>query len=261
VDDVGTTERKGRVLVITLDRPEARNAVNGDVARGLESAIDELADDDELWVASCALSPLERSAQCSVPAATSRSSRPGLSARSSPHAAAWPASSSGNSDKPVIAAVDGLATGGGCELVITADPVVASARVLFGLAEVKRNLIARGGRAFRLPCVIGLVPAMVAVLTGELIPARRAYEFGMVNLLVAPEQLSDEAFRLASQIVDTAPLAARAGRRIARATSRLDDDAQREMANGEVAQLLRSEDTPEGLAAFAEKRAPVWKAR
>jgi enoyl-CoA hydratase len=163
--------------------------------------------------------------------------------------------------KPVIVAVDGLATAGGCEIVLAADLVVASRRAAFGLAEVKRNLIAGAGGLFRLPKAIGQAAAMEAILTGEPIPAERAYELGLVSRLTEPGEALDEALRLAEQIAANAPLAVFASRKVVLAAAFDDEEALVNLTNTEFAKVLSSEDTGEGLTAFIEKRAPQWKGR
>lgn len=163
--------------------------------------------------------------------------------------------------KPIIVAVDGLATAGGCEIVLAADLVVATTRSSFGLAEAKRNLIAGAGGLFRLPRAIGQAAAMEAILTGEPIPAQRAYDLGLVSRLVEPGEATNEAMRLAEQITAAAPLAVWASRKVVLAAASEDDETLKQMTNEEFAKVVQSEDTKEGLEAFIEKRAPNWKGR
>ena len=163
--------------------------------------------------------------------------------------------------KPVIVAVDGLATAGGCEIVLASDLVVATTRSAFGLAEVKRNLIAGAGGLFRLPRAVGQAAAMEAILTGEPIPAQRAYDLGLVSRLVEPGAAVDEAFRLADKIVANAPLAVWASRKVVLASAYADDETLKQMTNDEFAVVIASQDTNEGLSAFIEKRAPNWTGR
>jgi enoyl-CoA hydratase len=163
--------------------------------------------------------------------------------------------------KPVVAAVDGLATAGGCEIVLAADLVVASTRSAFGLAEVKRNLVAGAGGLFRLPRAIGQAAAMEAILTGEPILAERAHALGLVSRLTEPGAAMDEARRLAEQITAAAPLAVRASRRVVLAAATEDDETLVRMTNEAMAEVMRSEDLQEGLTAFIEKRPPRWQAR
>jgi enoyl-CoA hydratase len=259
--DIVTYEARDRTAIITLNRPDARNAINGDVANGMEAAIDRLEGDDEVWVGI-------------ITANTAGQERPvfcagaDLKAINSGNAAALNTTRGGFAGfvyrerrKPVIVAVDGLATAGGCEIVLAADLVVATTRSAFGLAEVKRNLIAGAGGLFRLPRAIGQAAAMEAILTGEPIPAERAYNLGLVSRLVGPGEAVDEAMRLADQITACAPLAVWASRRVVLAAAYEDDDTLRRLTNEEFAKVLASEDTTEGLTAFIEKRAPIWKGR
>ena len=261
MSDIVKYQAQGRVGVITLNRPEARNAINGDVAEGIEAAIDQLEADNDVWVGI-------------VTANTEGQERPvfcagaDLKAINSGNAASLYTKKGGfagfvyrDRKKPVIVAVDGLATAGGCEIVLAADLVVATTRSAFGLAEVKRNLIAGAGGLFRLPRAIGQAAAMEAILTGEPIPAARAYELGLVNRVVEPGQAVASAMELALKICDAAPLAVWASRKVVLATAYEDDETLIRMTNEGFAEMLASEDTKEGLTAFIEKRPPKWQAR
>jgi enoyl-CoA hydratase len=252
---------RDRVAIITLNRPEARNAVNGDVATGLEAAIDRLEGDDEIWVGILTANTggQERPVFCAGA---------DLKAINSGDAAALSTARGGfggfvyrDRAKPVIVAVDGLATAGGCELVLAADLVVATTRSAFGLAEAKRNLIAAAGGLFRLPRAIGQAAAMEAILTGESIPASRAYELGLVSRLVEPGEALDAALELAARITACAPMAVRESRAIVRAAATADDDTLIRMTNDALRRVMRSDDLSEGLAAFIEKRPPNWSGR
>jgi enoyl-CoA hydratase len=259
MSDIVLYEVQGRVALITLNRPDARNAVNGDVAAGVEAAIDRMEEDSEVWVGI-------------IRANTEGQDRPvfcagaDLKAINSGNAAALNTARGGFAGfvyrerrKPVIVAVDGLATAGGCEIVLAADLVVATTRSAFGLAEVKRNLIAGAGGLFRLPRAIGQAAAMEAILTGEPIPAERAYQLGLVSRLVAPGEAVTEALRLAEQITACAPLAVWASRKVVLAAAYEDDETLKKLTNEQFATVLQSDDTKEGLTAFIEKRTPHWK--
>jgi len=261
MSDIVQYEVRDRVAVITLNRPEARNAINGDVAVGLEDAVDQMEADDDVWVGI-------------LTANTANQDRPvfcagaDLKAISSGHANTLATERGGfggfvyrERRKPVIVAVDGLATAGGCELVLAADLVVATTRSAFGLAETKRNLIAAAGGLFRLPRAIGQAAAMEAILTGEPIPADRAFQLGLVSRLVGPGDALDEAHRLAEQITACAPLAVWESRAIVRAAADQTDETLKSMTNDAMRRIMASDDTTEGLAAFIEKRSPNWSGR
>lgn len=261
MSDIVLYEVRGHVALITLNRPEARNAVNGDLAQGVEAAIDRMEDDPAVWVGILTANTTgqERPVFCAGA---------DLKAINSGQAGALNTARGGfagfvyrERKKPVIVAVDGLATAGGCEIVLGADMVVATTRSAFGLAEVKRNLIAGAGGLFRLPRAIGQAAAMEVVLTGEPLPAARAYELGLVNRLVEPGRAVDEAMALAEKICENAPLAVWASRRVVLATPSHDDAELIAMTNREFAGVMASEDTKEGLTAFIEKRQPNWQGR
>jgi len=250
------------VAVITLNRPDARNAVDREMAVALEVAVDRLEEDPDVRVGVlcantedqprpvfCAGADLKVVRETGSAAAldTDRGGFAGFVYR--------------ERTKPVVVAVDGLATAGGLEIVLAADVVVATTRSAFGLAEVRHNLIAAAGGLFRLPRAVGRAVAMDAILTGEPIDARRAHELGLVSRLVETGAAYDEARRVAGQIVAAAPLAVRASRRVVRLAAHDDDDVLRRLSRELLDELLVSEDAGEGLLAFAEKRAPRWQGR
>lgn len=261
MSDIVRYEVRGRVALITLNRPEARNAINGDVAAGVEAAIDQMEGDPDVWIGVLTANTdgQERPVFCAGA---------DLKAINSGNAAGLNTARGGFAGfvyrermKPVIVAVDGLATAGGCEIVLGADMVVATTRSAFGLAEVKRNLIAGAGGLFRLPRAIGQAVAMEVILTGEPLPASRAYELGLVNRVVEPGAAVDAAMELALKICENAPLAVWASRRVVLATPSHTDDELIAMTNREFGTVLASEDTKEGLMAFIEKRQPNWQGR
>lgn len=259
--DIVGYETQGKIALITLNRPEARNAINGDVAAAMESAIDKMEADPDVWVGILRANTggQERPVFCAGA---------DLKAINSGQAGALNTARGGfagfvyrDRKKPIIAAVDGLATAGGCEIVLAADMVIATTRSAFGLAEVMRNLIAGAGGLFRLPRAIGRSAAMEVILTGQPLPAQRAYELGLVNRLVEPGKEVEAAIELATRVCAAAPLAVWASRKIVLAAAYENDETLINMTNHEFGAILRSEDTKEGLTAFIEKRPPNWQGK
>jgi enoyl-CoA hydratase len=254
-------EVRGKVAIITLNRPEARNAVNGDVASGLEAAIDKLEADSNVWIGVLAANTASQERPVFCAGADLKAINSGQAAGLNTKRGGFGGFVYRDRKKPVIAAVDGLATAGGCELVLACDMLVASTRSAFGLAEATRNLIAGAGGLFRLPRAIGRAAAMEAILTGEPFSAQRAYELGMVNKLVEPNASLDAAIDLALRVCKAAPLAVWASRKIVLASETESDQDLIDMTNKEFAAVLASEDTKEGLTAFIEKRPPNWQGK
>jgi enoyl-CoA hydratase len=249
-------ERRGRCGVITINRPEARNAVNAEVAAGIEEGIDRIEGDGELWVGIltgvapvfCAGADLKEVQEGRGDGVfTARGGFGGFVTRSR--------------SKPVIAAVDGPALAGGTELVLAADLVVASHRAAFGIPEVKRCLIAGAGGLFRLARKIPENVAMECALTGDPISAARAAGVGLVNELVEDGHPLEAALTLAERIIANSPLAVRQSRRVLLATSRLGDEESFAISNEALGIVTSSVDFREGLAAFIEKRPPIWTGR
>ena len=248
-------ETKGRIALITLNRPEARNAVNHEVAAGIEEAIDQFEEDNDLWTGIlCGNGPvfsagadLKAISAGELNLATKRGGFGGIVAR--------------ERTKPLIAAVDGPALAGGTELALACDLIVASTVARFGLPEVKRSLIASAGGLVRLPRVIPKNIAMQMALTGEPISAEQAHLFGMVNVLTKEGEALDKAILLAEQINKNAPLAVRATRRSLIESLVLSDYDGMKFAIEETATLASTEDYKEGPLAFIEKRDPIWKGK
>ncbi|HMJ78607.1 MAG TPA: crotonase/enoyl-CoA hydratase family protein [Iamia sp.] len=253
-------ELDGHVAVITIKRPEARNAVSTAVAQGIEAAIDKLEEDPEAWVGIitggqtekgwifCAGADLKQMATDPGGMSTKKGGFAGFVTR--------------ERTKPVIAAVDGPALAGGTEIVLACDMVVASRTAVFGIPEVKRNLVAAAGGLFRLPRKIPRNIAMELALTGRLdFPAEQAHHFGLVNHLAEEGHALERAKELAAQVCTAAPLAVAESRKIViEATDQPDEVGWRMSAEG-IAKMFGTEDFGEGLTAFAEKRDPVWKGR
>lgn len=258
MSDIVQYQARGRVATITLNRPEARNAVNSDVAEGLEAAVDQLEADDEVWVGILAANTKGQARPVFCAGADLKAINSGGGATLGTKRGGFAGFVYRDRKKPIIAAVDGLATAGGCEIILAADLVVASSRSAFGLAEAKRNLVAGAGGLFRLPRAIGQAAAMEAILTGEPIPAQRAYDLGLVSRLTEPDATLDEALALAEQITACAPMAVWESRAVVRAAATEDDETLIRMTNQATRRVMASDDLKEGLAAFIEKRSPNW---
>jgi enoyl-CoA hydratase len=261
MSDIVQYEVQGRIALITLNRPDARNAVNGDVASGLEAAIDRLEGDPEVWVGILRANTEGQERPVFCAGADLKAINSGSGAGLNTERGGFAGFAYRERTKPVIVAVDGLATAGGCEIVLAADLVGATTRAAFGLAEVKRNLVAGAGGLFRLPRAIGRAAAMEMILTGEPLPAARAYELGLVNRLVEPGRAVDEAISLAGSICEAAPMAVWESRRVVLAADYEDDETLKKMTNRAMAKVMASEDLKEGLTAFIEKRRPNWQGR
>ena len=261
MSDIVQYDVQGRIGIITLNRPEARNAINGDVAAGVEAAIDRLEADPEVWVGILRANTEGQEKPVFCAGADLKAINSGNAAGLNTARGGFAGFVYRERTKPVIVAVDGLATAGGCEIVLAADLVVATTRSSFGLAEVKRNLIAGAGGLFRLPRAIGQAAAMEVILTGEPLTAQRAFDLGLVSRLVEPGAALDEAIALATKITEAAPLAVWASRKVVLAAAYEDDETLKQLTNSEFAKIMGSEDTKEGLTAFIEKRPPNWKGR
>ena len=259
--EVVTYESKGRIGYITLNRPEARNAVNGDVARGVEAAIDAIEADDEVWVAVLRANTEGQTNPVFCAGADLKAVNAGQAGDLQTKRGGFGGIAQRDRRKPIVVAIDGLATAGGCEITLACDIVVATTRSSFGLAEVKRNLIAGAGGLYRLPRAIGRSTAMYAILTGEPISAQRAYDLGLVTSLVEPGQAEAEATRIAEQIAAAAPLAVYASREVVLRADWDTDENLQALTNKLFGAVLASADTKEGLTAFIEKRAPQWTGR
>jgi enoyl-CoA hydratase len=246
-------ERKGRVGIIRLNRPEARNAVNGELANGVEGALDEWEDDDDIQAvvitgngptfsagADLKLIAAGKGAEM----ATAKGNFAGLVRRSYP--------------KPIIAAVNGPAFAGGFEIVLACDLVVAAEEAQFGIPEVKRGLFAAAGALIRLPKRVPLALATELAITGDPIDAHRARELGLVSRVVPLDEVVDAALELAARIAKNGPLAVRKTLQMVREAGDLTEE-EAWPRNFELAmEVFASKDSIEGATAFAEKREPRW---
>ncbi|MEW4449038.1 crotonase/enoyl-CoA hydratase family protein [Qipengyuania sp. JC766] len=247
------TEVRDGVLVVTINRPEAKNAMNKAAAEGIAAAMDRLDAEDDLRVGIltgaggtfCSGMDLKGFLRGESPIVEGRGFGGVVQAP--------PA-------KPLIAAVDGYALAGGLELMIACDLVVANSGAKFGIPEVKRGLVAAAGGVMMLPDQIPERIAMELALTGEFIDAARGYELGLINRVTDGSAL-DGALELAQTIAANGPLAVRVSKQIMRQSRGWSMDERYKRQTELIAPVFVSEDAREGAAAFAEKRAPNWKGK
>lgn len=245
------TSVHGRVLVVELARPEKRNALNEAITLGLDAAMNRLEDDPELWCGILTGGETVFSAGADLSSGpgepTPRGGIVGLTHR--------------KRNKPLIAAVEGMALGGGLELVLCCDLVVASTTATFGLPEVKRGLMPDFGGAFRIARYLPTNVAREMLLTGENLAADRAERLGFVNVLAEPGQVLASAMRMAEKICANAPLAVREALGVFDAEVNGDETASWERSHAAHARLMSTEDVSEGVTSFFERRPPKWSGR
>jgi enoyl-CoA hydratase len=249
-------ELRGRVAILTLDRAAARNAVDASIATGMEAGLDALESDPEAWVGIVAA---EGPVFCA--GADLRAIAAGQGASLVTERGGFGGIVQRELTKPLIAAVDGAALAGGCEIALACDLIVASEAATFGLPEVKRSLVAAAGALFRLPRALPPAIALEMVMTGDPLDAHRAFALGLVNRLVPPGRALEAALELAERIAANAPVAVRESRAVAR-RALLATDAELWRASFDAfARVAQTEDFQEGPRAFLEKRAPRWRGR
>ncbi|HYZ99950.1 MAG TPA: crotonase/enoyl-CoA hydratase family protein [Acidimicrobiales bacterium] len=249
-------EQRGPYAVIRINRPEARNAVNGEVAQGIEGAIDQIEADDDVWVGILTGEPPVFSAGADL-----KEINAGNAAKLATPRGGFAGIVQRERTKPLIAAVDGPALAGGTEIVLACDLVVASRSATFGIPEVKRSLVAAGGGLFRLGRKLPFNLAMELALTGDPISAEVAHQHGLVNRLVDDGEALEAAVRLAEQVCANAPVAVRESRRVVLEATHAADELGWKMSVDAMAAATGSEDFREGLTAFIEKRPPAWTGR
>jgi enoyl-CoA hydratase len=248
------TERRDGVLVITLNRPEVRNAVNAALAEGVAQALDELDGDDELAVGVltgaggffCAGMDLGAFVKGESPWYGDRGFA-GIAQR--------------GARKPLIAAIEGFAVAGGLEVALACDVIVAAEGAKLGIPEAKRSLVAAGGALLHLPKRMPYHVVMELALTGDPLPAERFHTFGVVNHLAAPGAALDEALAIAARIAKSGPLAVAASKEIIQRQYDWTSDEMWDQQGAISGPVFGSEDAKEGATAFKEKRDPVWQGR
>lgn len=249
-------ERRGQVEILRLNRPEAKNAISPEVSNAMVAALDELEADPEVRAVVitgtgdvfCAGADLKVVATGRAgDIANVKGGFAGIVARDFP--------------KPIIAAVQGPALAGGFEIVLSCDMVVAADDARFGIPEVQRGLIAAAGGLIRLPQRVPLALALEFAMTGDPIPAARAYELGLVNRLVPKDDVLDTAVALAARIGENSPVAVRCSRQLVKEMANLTEE-QGWARNAQLTvEVFSSGDAIEGATAFAEKRKPNWNSR
>ncbi|MEU2584113.1 crotonase/enoyl-CoA hydratase family protein [Streptomyces avermitilis] len=248
------TETIGSSLLITIDRPKARNAVNAAVATQLAAAIDQLEEDPALRAAVLTGAQGTFSAGMDLKAALAGES-PEIPGRG------FGGLTRAQTTKPLIAAVEGWAMGGGFELALGCDLIVAADDARFGLPEVSRGLIAAGGGVIRLPKRIPYHLAMELLLTGEPVSGERAGQLGIANRVVAAGETVATALQLAERIAQNAPLALAAVKNLVRAADGAPEKEAFAVQGRQMAALAASADVREGMTAFTEHRPPLWQGR
>jgi enoyl-CoA hydratase len=247
-------ERRGHIELLTINRPEARNAVNRATALALSEALDDCETNDEVWVvvltgagdkAFSAGMDLKAFATGEFP--ITEKGFGGLTKR--------------DFSKPLIAAVNGSALAGGFEMMISCDMVVAADHARFGIPEAQRGLVAGAGGLIRLPKRVPLAVAYEMALTADPIDAARAYQLGLVNRVVPGAEVLDAAIALAERIAQNAPLAVRTSKRVMKQATELSEEESWKVNDEAFGMIGRSSDALEGAIAFAEKRTPNWQGK
>jgi enoyl-CoA hydratase len=249
-------ERREHIALVTLNRPEARNAISPEVSQAMVALLDEIeADPDlraivltgrgEVFSAGADLKVVASGRAGDI--ANVRGGFAGIVSRDFP--------------KPIIAAVNGPALAGGFEIVLSCDLVVAADTARFGIPEVQRGLIAAAGGLLRLPKRVPLAVALELAMTGDPIDAERALALGLVNRVAPADRVVDEAFALATRIGDNSPAAVRASRQLVREAAEMSEEDGWRRTIELMMPVFESGDAVEGATAFAEKRKPVWRSR
>jgi enoyl-CoA hydratase len=247
-------ERREHIAIVTLNRPEARNAISPEVSQTMASLLDEIEAETalravvltgrgEVFSAGADLKVVAQGRANDI--ARGKGGFAGVVTRDFP--------------KPIIAAVNGPALAGGFEIVLACDLVVAADTARFGIPEVKRGLMAAAGGLIRLPKRVPLAIALELAMTGDPIDATRALQLGLVNAVVAPDRVVPEAIALAERIGENSPIAVRNSRRLVREAAELSEEQGWARTLELMMPVFESGDSIEGATAFAEKRPPVWR--
>lgn len=243
------------ILILSLNRPNARNAINLETARALAAGLDQLDADPNLRLGILTGAGGHFCSGMDLKAFAATGQRPYVGNRGFGGLCERPP------QKPLIAAVEGYALAGGCELALACDLIVAAEDAKFGVPEVKRGLVPGSGGMLRLPARIPYHVAMEAVLTGDFLDAGRLHQLGLVNRLAPSGQALQSALAMARTIAANGPLAVQTAKAIISQSRNWRPDDMFDLQRPRIAHIFVSEDAREGATAFAEKRAPVWKGK
>ncbi len=255
MSELVTLERIGKVMLITLNRPEARNAINLETAQALAQALDEFDADPGIAVGVLTGANNTFCAGMDLKAFAKTGQRPYVGDRGFAGICERPPA------KPLIAAVEGYCLAGGFEIALSCDLIVAANSANFGLPEVKRGIVPGSGGMVRLPSRIPYHMAMEMVLTGGMYPAARMAELGLVSRLAEPGKATEQALELAAQIAANGPLAVQTAKSIVSQSRDWRQSDLFDLQRPRIAGIFTSADAKEGATAFAEKREPVWQGK
>ena len=255
MSELVTLERIGKVLLITLNRPEARNAINLETAQALAQALDEFDADPSIAVGVLTGANNTFCAGMDLKAFAKTGQRPYVGDRGFAGICERPPA------KPLIAAVEGYCLAGGFEIALSCDLIVAADSANFGLPEVKRGIVPGSGGMVRLPSRVPYHMAMEMVLTGGMYPAARMAELGLVSRLAQPGKATEQALALAEQIAANGPLAVQTAKSIISQSRDWRQSDLFDLQRPRIAAIFTSADAKEGATAFAEKREPVWQGK
>jgi enoyl-CoA hydratase len=255
MSDLVKVEINEQIQIITVNRPDARNAVNYETAHELAKAFDALDANDDVTIGILTGAGNTFCSGMDLKAFALNGQRPLVEGRGFAGLCERPPR------KPMIAAVEGYALAGGFEMALSCDLIVAADNASFGLPEVKRGIVAGAGGMLKLPSRIPYHIAMEAVLTGEMLPAARAHAYGLVNRLVEPGKALEAALELARIIAANGPLAVQTAKKIVTESRDWRQADMFDLQRPRVAHIFASADAKEGATAFAEKRKPVWRGK
>lgn len=255
MSDYVKTEIIDGIMIITVNRPEARNAINYETAHDMARAFDELDANPDVVIGILTGAANTFSSGMDLKAFALNGQRPLVEGRGFAGLCERPPR------KPMIAAVEGYALAGGCEMALACDLIVAADNSSFGLPEVKRGIVPGSGGMLRLPSRIPYHIAMEFILTGDMLPATRAAELGLVNRLVEPGKALDAAMELARAVAANGPLAVQTAKKIVTESRDWREADMFHLQRPRVAHIFTSADAKEGATAFAEKRLPVWQGK